>query len=140
MNFFGFFAEIHIMTRRRLLLLLLFYSFHAICANRSPAPEISTLPSSISSSSVQHTSSPSNVKNIHNKNNLKSIKTDCTKDHFHIQLDLGKPFKGVVFAKEFTDECSVKGIIMCFIIFNILVIGFTYAYRAETKKNPNTKY
>lgn len=127
------------MTRRRLLLLLLFYSFHAICANRSPAPEISTLPSSISSSSVQHTSSPSNVKNIHNKNNLKSIKTDCTKDHFHIQLDLGKPFKGVVFAKEFTDECSVKGIIMCFIIFNILVTGFAYAYRAETKKNPNTK-
>ncbi|XP_063708948.1 cuticlin-6 [Culicoides brevitarsis] len=79
------------MNRRRrrntLLLLLLFYSIHAVCANRSP----SKLPQS----------KP--------KNSLKSIHTDCNREHFHINLDLGKPFKGIVFAKEFSDECRVKG-------------------------------
>lgn len=83
------------MNRRRrrntLLLLLLFYSIHAVCANRSSSD------SSLSSQSSKV------------KNNLKSIQTDCNRDHFHINLDLGKPFKGIVFAKEFSDECRVKG-------------------------------
>uniref|UniRef100_A0A336MM46 CSON014159 protein n=1 Tax=Culicoides sonorensis TaxID=179676 RepID=A0A336MM46_CULSO len=84
--------------RRNVLLLLLFYSIHAVCANRSD----STLASTQSGSSNKKSS-----KVV--KNNLKSIQTDCTRDHFHIQLDLGKPFKGVVFAKEFSDECRASG-------------------------------
>lgn len=83
------------MIRRRrrnvLLLLLLFYSIHAVCANRSDS-----LVSSKPANKVV-------------KNNLKSIQTDCNRDHFHIKLDIGKPFKGIVFAKEFSEECRVKG-------------------------------
>lgn len=89
--------------RRVLLLLLLFYSIHALCATGSSEYESKVDGSSTPEAASMSTNRPKEI------NKLKSIKTDCTKDYFHIQLDLGKPFKGLVFAKEFSEDCQVKG-------------------------------
>lgn len=37
------------------------------------------------------------------------ISTNCTRELFNIKLDLDRSFKGVIFAKDFSDECRVKG-------------------------------
>lgn len=42
-------------------------------------------------------------------NKLYGVKINCTRDVFNIKLDMGKSFKGIVFAKDFLDECRVKG-------------------------------
>lgn len=42
-------------------------------------------------------------------NKLYGIKINCTRDVFNIKLDMDKSFKGVVFAKDFLEECRVKG-------------------------------
>lgn len=42
-------------------------------------------------------------------NKLIAIKTNCTRELFSIKLDMGKTFKGVIFAKDFLDECRSKG-------------------------------
>jgi len=42
-------------------------------------------------------------------NKLISISTNCSRDLFRIKLDVGKPFKGLVFAKDFSEECRAKG-------------------------------
>ncbi|XP_031621833.1 uncharacterized protein LOC116339889 isoform X2 [Contarinia nasturtii] len=42
-------------------------------------------------------------------NKLYGIKINCTRDVFNIKIDMGKTFKGIVFAKDFLDECRVKG-------------------------------
>ncbi len=39
------------------------------------------------------------------------ISTNCSRELFNIKLELDRSFKGVVFAKDFSDECRVKGII-----------------------------
>jgi hypothetical protein len=38
-----------------------------------------------------------------------SIRTNCSKDFMDINLTMEKPFKGLIFAKGFYDECGVKG-------------------------------
>lgn len=47
---------------------------------------------------------------------LTGIKTNCTRELFNIKLDLDKSFKGVIFAKDFLDECHKRGlkILFCF--------------------------
>lgn len=42
-------------------------------------------------------------------NKLYGVKINCTRDVFNIKLDMDKSFKGIVFAKDFLDECRVKG-------------------------------
>lgn len=42
-------------------------------------------------------------------NKLIAVKTNCTRDLFNIKLDLDKSFKGVIFAKDFLDECHKRG-------------------------------
>ncbi|KAJ6635223.1 hypothetical protein Bhyg_13807 [Pseudolycoriella hygida] len=37
------------------------------------------------------------------------ISTNCSREFFNINLHLDRSFKGVVFAKDFSDECRVKG-------------------------------
>lgn len=39
-----------------------------------------------------------------------SIEANCTRDLMHIKINMGRPFKGMLFAKGFSDECaSVAG-------------------------------
>lgn len=39
-----------------------------------------------------------------------SIEANCTRDLMHIKINMGRPFRGMVFAKGFSDECgSVAG-------------------------------
>lgn len=42
-------------------------------------------------------------------NKLVTVKTNCTRDVFNVKLDLAKPFRGVIFAKDFLDECRTLG-------------------------------
>lgn len=42
-------------------------------------------------------------------NKLINITTNCTRDTFNLNLNMGKPFKGVVFTKDFADECKMRG-------------------------------
>lgn len=42
-------------------------------------------------------------------NKLNAVKINCTREMFNIKLDMGKPFKGIIFAKDFLDECRVRG-------------------------------
>lgn len=42
-------------------------------------------------------------------NHVVSISANCTRDFMNLRLDLDRPFKGVVFAKEFADECHSRG-------------------------------
>lgn len=42
-------------------------------------------------------------------NKVYGVKINCTRDVFNIKIDMGKAFKGIVFAKDFLDECRVKG-------------------------------
>jgi hypothetical protein len=34
-----------------------------------------------------------------------SIKSNCTNDFMHIYIDMDTPFKGMLFAKGFSEEC-----------------------------------
>lgn len=38
-----------------------------------------------------------------------AIKTSCNRESFNMKFDMGRPFKGIVFAKEFLEECHTKG-------------------------------
>lgn len=39
-----------------------------------------------------------------------SIEANCTRDLMHVKINMGRPFKGMVFAKGFSEECgSVPG-------------------------------
>jgi hypothetical protein len=39
-----------------------------------------------------------------------SIEANCTRDLMHVKINMGRPFKGMVFAKGFSEECgSVAG-------------------------------
>lgn len=39
-----------------------------------------------------------------------SIEANCTRDLMHVKINMGKPFKGMLFAKGFSEECgSVPG-------------------------------
>ncbi|XP_055716817.1 uncharacterized protein LOC129810394 isoform X1 [Phlebotomus papatasi] len=42
-------------------------------------------------------------------NHVVSICANCTRDFMNLRLDLDRPFKGVVFAKEFAEECHSRG-------------------------------
>ncbi|XP_055695233.1 uncharacterized protein LOC129797025 isoform X2 [Lutzomyia longipalpis] len=42
-------------------------------------------------------------------NHVVSISANCTRDFMNLRLDLGRPFKGVIFAKEFAEECHSRG-------------------------------
>lgn len=35
-----------------------------------------------------------------------SIEANCTRDLMHIKINMGRPFKGMVFAKGFSEECG----------------------------------
>jgi hypothetical protein len=39
-----------------------------------------------------------------------SIEANCTRDLMHLKINMGRPFKGMVFARGFSEECgSVAG-------------------------------
>lgn len=39
-----------------------------------------------------------------------SATANCTRDLMHVKINMGRPFKGTIFAKGFSDECgSVAG-------------------------------
>ncbi|CAH0727142.1 unnamed protein product, partial [Brenthis ino] len=42
-------------------------------------------------------------------NQVKDVKTSCDKNSFSIQLEMEKPFKGLIFSKDFSRECRVQG-------------------------------
>lgn len=42
-------------------------------------------------------------------NKVYGVKINCTRDVFNIKIEMDKAFKGIVFSKDFVDECSVKG-------------------------------
>lgn len=42
-------------------------------------------------------------------NKLDAVKINCTRELFNIKLDMGKSFRGIVFAKDFSEECRSKG-------------------------------
>lgn len=42
-------------------------------------------------------------------NKLLTVKTNCTRDVFNVKMELAKPFRGVIFAKDFLDECRTNG-------------------------------
>lgn len=42
-------------------------------------------------------------------NKVVSVKINCTRESFNIKFDMIKPFKGLIFAKDFLDECRSKG-------------------------------
>lgn len=42
------------------------------------------------------------------------ISTNCSRELFNIKLDLDRSFKGVIFAKDFSDECRVKGTVFSY--------------------------
>lgn len=42
-------------------------------------------------------------------NKLLAVKTNCTRDVFNVKMELAKPFRGVIFAKDFLDECRTNG-------------------------------
>lgn len=42
-------------------------------------------------------------------NKLVKLVTNCTRETLQMRLDLGKPFKGIVFTKDFTEECRTRG-------------------------------
>lgn len=43
---------------------------------------------------------------LHQPQKILSIDVNCTRDLMHLKLNMGKPFKGVIFAKSFMDECG----------------------------------
>lgn len=42
-------------------------------------------------------------------NKILSIKTICSRDLIHVKLEMGRFFRGIVFAKDFQDECKTRG-------------------------------
>lgn len=42
-------------------------------------------------------------------NKLIGVKTNCTRDVLNVKLELAKPFRGVIFARDFLDECRTNG-------------------------------
>lgn len=42
-------------------------------------------------------------------NKMVSVNTNCTRELLQIDLYLGHPFKGIIFAKDFSEECGSKG-------------------------------
>lgn len=64
----------------RIQLMLLFYCFNGTQANSHENPQ-------------QH-------------HKILSIDVNCTRDFMHLKLNMGEPFKGVVFAKGFMEECG----------------------------------
>lgn len=42
-------------------------------------------------------------------NKLLTIQTNCTRDLFQINVNMEKSFKGIIFAKDFVDDCRSKG-------------------------------
>lgn len=62
-------------------------------------------------------------------NSLFSVKINCTRELFNIKLDMGKPFKGIIFAKDFLDECRSRGNVLLsytFLIENFHVHFYHY--------------
>lgn len=50
-----------------------------------------------------------NKQQQHMRQQQLSVKINCTRDAFNIKLDMDEPFRGLVFAKDFVDECRVRG-------------------------------
>lgn len=50
-----------------------------------------------------------------------ALKTTCSRESFNMKFDMGRPFKGVVFAKEFLDECHTKGERRCELVVTAAV-------------------
>lgn len=46
---------------------------------------------------------------IYSQHGFASIRTNCTKDFMQIDLNMEKPFKGLIFAKGFSEECGARG-------------------------------
>lgn len=45
-------------------------------------------------------------KNPQQPQKILSVDVNCTRDLMHLKLSMGKPFKGMIFAKGFMDECG----------------------------------
>lgn len=43
-------------------------------------------------------------------NRVVDVKTSCDKETFHVELTMEKPFKGLVFSKDFSRECRNQGL------------------------------
>lgn len=56
------------------------------------------------SSSAYHTTTTPN-----NKIHTITVSTNCNRELFHMTFNLAKPFKGIIFAKDFMDECRSHG-------------------------------
>lgn len=79
--------------------------FHLIvygCWASRPSIPLTT-PQSYSSTTISSSS------HINNKNHTITINTECNRELFHLTFNLEKPFKGVLFAKDFMEECRAKG-------------------------------
>lgn len=56
-----------------------------------------------SASSAYHATMPNN------KSHTITVSTNCNRELFHMTFNLAKPFKGIIFAKDFMDECRSHG-------------------------------
>ncbi|XP_055380438.1 uncharacterized protein LOC129611359 [Condylostylus longicornis] len=54
---------------------------------------------------------------------INSIVTNCTRDLFQINVDLGKKFRGIFFAKDFVHECRIHGNYSTFITLQLPTSG-----------------
>lgn len=46
-------------------------------------------------------------------NQMVSVNTNCSREFLEIDLFLVQPFKGIIFAKDFSEECVNKGLYYC---------------------------
>ncbi|CAG9101166.1 unnamed protein product [Plutella xylostella] len=42
-------------------------------------------------------------------NRVVDVKTTCNKESFSVQLEMERPFKGLIFSKDFSRECRAQG-------------------------------
>lgn len=47
--------------------------------------------------------------NLSNVNRIVNTRATCTRDLLRIQFEMDRSFRGVIFAKEFQDECRARG-------------------------------
>lgn len=79
-------------------------------------------------------SSRSSLKRpIITKTHIISIETNCTRDLFDIEIELNKKFRGILFTKDFSDECRTRGNLQTKIKLRIPTSGC--GVRSELKSN-----
>lgn len=79
------------------------------CWSSRPPPLPPSSPLSSSSPALPSSASTETSTQSTGANKVVSVKINCTRELFNIKLDMIKPFKGIIFAKDFLDECRSKG-------------------------------